>query len=162
MGNWENNGKSNEYYTPPYVFDAMECVFDLDVAAPKDLSKIFVPARTFITENSLQVQWIGYAWMNPPFGGRNSKSQWLDKIYQHRNGIALTPDRTSAPWWQKAAREACVHLQVAKKIKFYTPDGTTANSPSTGTTLFAYGERAIEALLTAQKNKLGTVFKRQL
>ena len=159
MGNWENNGKSDEYYTPLYLFTALGCRFDLDVAAPKDLSKIFVPADKFITENSLQEEWHGFVWMNPPFGGRNSKSVWLDKICRHGNGIALTPDRSSAPWWQKAAREACAHLQVAKKIKFYTPDGTTADSPSTGTTLFAYGDRAVRALLTAQKNNLGSVFR---
>jgi hypothetical protein len=38
--------------------------------------------------------------MNPPFGGRNGLAPWLDKFFANGNGIALTPDRTSAPWWQ--------------------------------------------------------------
>lgn len=160
MGHWENNGKSDEWYTPPYIFDALGCEFDLDVACPKDLSKIFVPARAFITSDSLSLDWTGFVWMNPPFGGRNGKEIWLDKIRAHGNGIALVPDRTSAPWWQKAASEACAHMQVAGKIKFFTPSGNTADSPSTGTTLLAYGERAVQALLTAQSNNLGTVFKK--
>lgn len=27
-------GATDEWYTPPYVFDAMDSVFDLDVASP--------------------------------------------------------------------------------------------------------------------------------
>ena len=39
----------------------------------------------------------------PPFGGRNGIVPWLDKFFAHGNGIALTPDRTSAPWWRRYA-----------------------------------------------------------
>jgi hypothetical protein len=162
MGHWENNGESNEWYTPQYVFRALGCRFDLDVACPKDLSRICTPADNFITEDSLSKEWYGFVWMNPPFGGRNSKSVWLDKIFKHGNGIALVPDRTSAPWWQKAAGEACAHMQIAGKIKFIKPDGTTGDSPGNGTTLFAYGDRAVEALREAEKRGLGKVFVPQL
>ena len=34
MGVWESPGKSDEWYTPAYIFDALGAVFDLDVAAP--------------------------------------------------------------------------------------------------------------------------------
>lgn len=76
----------------------------------------------------------------------------------HGNGIVLVPDRTSAPWWQDAAKKADKILLVAGKIKFITPDGTTADSPSTGTTLFAYGFKAEQALHRAEKNGLGVTF----
>jgi hypothetical protein len=160
MSIWENFGKTDEWYTPKYIFDALGCEFDLDVAAPVNRTFCNVPAKEFITENSLDKIWNGFIWMNPPFGGRNNKTVWLDKIFEHGNGVALTPDRTSAPWFQKAANEADALLFVAGKIKFVKPDGTTGDSPGNGTTLFAYGSTAVQALQNAQINKLGTMFIR--
>ena len=93
--------------------------------------------------------------MNPPFGGRNGLVPWLDKFFDHGNGIALTPDRTSAPWWQDAARRADGILFVAGKIKFERPDGSVGKSPGTGTTLFASGARADAALIRAARLGLG-------
>lgn len=148
-------GTSDEYYTPKYVMDALACKFDLDVASPVDRTHCSVIAKKFISEKSLDLEWNGFVWMNPPFGGRNGIIPWLDKLQKHGNGIALTPDRTSAPWWQDAAKHAELILFVAGKIKFIKPDGSTGNSPSTGTTLLAYGPTAAIALKTAEKNKLG-------
>lgn len=162
MSHWENNGKSDEWYTPKYVFDALDCTFHVDVAAPKDRTHCHVPAEYFITENSLDSIWYDFVWMNPPFGGRNGLIPWLNRINQHGNGIALTPDRTSAPWWQQAAKQSNCHLQVTGKIKFIDQNGNIGIKPGNGTTLFAYGERAVKALLKAQENKLGMVFKSYL
>jgi hypothetical protein len=50
--------------------------------------------------------WFGFVWMNPPFGGRNGLEPWLARFFAHGNGIALTPDRTSAPWFRRAAAAA--------------------------------------------------------
>lgn len=159
MSSWESAGKSNEWYTPKYIFDALECNFDMDVAAAVDRTYSSVPTNRFITSNSLDLEWNGFIWMNPPFGKRMGLSPWLDKINDHGNGIALAPDRTSAPWWQKAARECGGLLQVDGKIKFIKPGGTTGDSPGTGTTLFAYGKRGQDALIRAHNNKLGIYFK---
>ena len=108
--------------------------------------------------NSLTYPWDGFIWMNPPFGGRNGLVPWLDKFFAHGNGIALTPDRTSAPWWQDAARRCDALLLVAGKVKFLRPDGTQGRSPSNGTTLFAVGAKGVKALQRAQENNLGLVF----
>lgn len=160
MSHWEDNGKSDEWYTPKYIFEALDVAFDLDVAAPVDRSYCHVPAEQFITSNSLDLEWNGFVWMNPPFGGRGAKAPWLDKIFKHGNGIALTPDRTSAPWWQQSAKEADAVMFINGKIKFIRPDGSTGDSPGTGTTLFAYGENAVTALRKADKNNLGKTFIR--
>lgn len=162
MSHWESSSKSDEYYTPKYVFDALECTFDTDVASPVDRKFCHVPAKEFITENSLSVEWNGFVWMNPPFGKRNSKSDWLDRIFVHGNGIALTPDRTSAPWWQRAAMQCDCYLLVNHKIKFIRQDGTIARQPSTGNTLFAYGNKAILTLIKAEMNGLGILSKRHV
>lgn len=162
MSHWETTGKSNEWYTPKYIFDSMGITFDMDVCAPFDTSKIFTPTNSFITKNSLSEKWNGFVWMNPPFGGRNGLAPWLDKINNHGNGIALTPDRSSAPWWQTAAKQCDALLLVANKIKFINSDGEYGNQPGSGTTLFAYGPMAVNALKNAQKNGLGLLFSKTL
>lgn len=159
MSAWETGGKSNEWYSPKYFFDAMQVEFDQDVASPVDRTYCCVPAKEFITENSLEKEWRGFVWMNPPFGSRNSIGLWLDKLYSHGSGIGLTPDRTSCPWWQKAAREANCVLLISRKVKFIRPDGTLGGSPSTGTSLFGYGKMAEMALINASSNGLGLLFK---
>lgn len=158
VSNWENSiGASDEWYTPKYIFDALDVKFDMDVAAPKQGGP-FVPLRTqnWISEGSLEKEWHGFVWMNPPFGGRNGLVPWLDKFFAHGNGIALTPDRTSAHWWQDANRRADATLFIAGKVRFIRPDGSEGKSPSTGTTLFASGYRAVIALKDAEYNRLGT------
>lgn len=63
------------------------------------------------------------------------------------------------PWWQEVATKADAHLQVSGKIKFINPDGSPGKQPTGGTTLFGFGEEAVKALLTAQSNGLGLLFK---
>ncbi len=156
----EGKSKSDEYYTPQYIFKELNVEFDLDVASPIDRTYCHVPAKNFITENSLEKEWYGFVWMNPPFEGRNDKAKWLDKIFEHGNGIALTPDRSSTDWWQDASQKCDALLMVKSKIKFIDGNGISRNSPSNGTTLFAYGEMAVNALKGATKlGGYSSVFK---
>lgn len=148
MAAHEAIGKSDEWYTPRYIFEGLNCLFDLDVATPP--YSINIPAYGWvdkgISANSLETPWRGFVWMNPPFGGRNGLQPWLEKFFEHGNGIALTPDRTSAPWWQYAAIKANGVLFTAGKVKFIRPDGSLGRSPSVGTCLWAAGTRANRAL----------------
>lgn len=157
MSHWEAAGMSDEWYTPKYIFDALGVLFDIDVAAPKDGPR-HVPARHWISNDSLNRSWgrkSNFLWMNPPFGGRNSIEPWLYRFFDHGNGIALTPDRTSAPWWQDAAKKADAVLFIAGKVKFERPDGSIGKSPSNGTTLFAAGDKGVEALMNAAEAGFG-------
>ena len=95
--------------------------------------------------------------MNPPFGGRGDKAIWLDKFFAHGNGVALVPDRTSAPWWQKYAPRADLVLFVAPKLKFLGP--LSGDSPAQGTCLLAKGAAAIEALQRARAAGLGKLMR---
>lgn len=152
MSHWEKIGQSDEWYTPKYIFDALGCRFDMDVAGN---SLTHVPATVFNVNNSLAMDWSGFIWMNPPFGGRNGLVPWLDRFVAHGNGIALVPDRTSAPWFQSFARHADRILFVSPKVKFERPDGSLGKSPSTGTALIAIGSRGSNALEAAQIAGLG-------
>lgn len=155
MAAYESHGESDEWYTPRYIFDALGETFDLDVAAPPEGPR-YVPCRSWISSNSLECKWEGFVWMNPPFGHQSTKRLWLDKFFAHGNGIALVPDRTSAPWWKEQAPRAGALLFVSPKIKFERPDGTIGEQPGTGTSLLAAGERGIAALSRARS--LGSVF----
>ena len=150
-------GATDEWYTPPHVFDALGCTFDLDVASPGRDVTPWIPARRFIVENSLATPWHGFVWMNPPFGPRNGIVPWLTKFFLHGDGIALTPDRTSAPWWQQFAPRAEFILFVSPKIRFVGADGTVGRSPAQGSCLMAVGARGREALHRAYANGLGTI-----
>lgn len=156
MGVWEAIGQSDEWYTPAYIFDALDVRFDMDVAAPKEGPR-HVPCNGWHWENSLSLTWSGFVWMNPPFGGRNGLEPWLQRFIAHGNGIALVPDRTSAPWFQIYCTQADAVLFVAPKIKFERPDGSLGKQPGTGTALLAMGEMGVRALLNAH-GKIGSTF----
>ena len=100
MSAYEAPGESDEWYTPAYIFEALGERFDLDVASPPGGPR-YVPTINWRFSNSLNSQWYGFIWMNPPFGHQSTKRKWLAKFFEHGNGIALLPDRTSAPWWQE-------------------------------------------------------------
>ena len=148
MSHWEAAGKTDEWYTPKYLFDALGCRFDLDVAASP--GGCHVPALYFERHDGLKSEWRGFVWMNPPFGGRNGLIPWLEKFSEHGDGIALVPDRTSAPWFQAYARRASSVLFMTPKVKFERPDGSIGASPSTGTALLSCGAQGDAALRRAQ------------
>ncbi|WP_069338348.1 DNA N-6-adenine-methyltransferase [Sphingobium yanoikuyae] len=150
MSHWEPSaGASDEWYTPPHVFSALGCHFDLDVAAPF-AGPPHVPCNGFIYDRSLERAWSGFVWMNPPYGGRNSLDPWLDKFFAYGNGICLVPDRTSAPWFQRSFKKADAVL-FTRKIRFLRPDGSEGKSPSNGSALMAVGERGVEAVMRASR-----------
>lgn len=155
MSHWEpSQGQSDEWYTPPHVFAALNTVFDLDVAHPAYPMETHVPARANISADSLHRAWHGFVWMNPPYGGRNSLEPWLDRFFLHGNGIALVPDRTSAPWFQVAFAKADAVL-FTPKLKFLRPDGSVGKSPSNGSALIAIGPQGSTALDHAYRCGLG-------
>ena len=159
MGKHETKGQSDEWYTPKYIFDALNVEFDLDVAHPE--VPTCVPAKHIITKNSLELEWNGFVWMNPPWCSTKDKSRWIDKFIKHGNGIALMPDSTSAAWWQHFAKHSDAVLFTDGRVRFIKADGTIGDNPANGTTLFAIGATAIHALGFAEINGLGKVYRNQ-
>jgi DNA N-6-adenine-methyltransferase (Dam) len=155
-------GASGDWRTPAYVFEALGCEFDVDVASPGAERTPWIPARFFIVHDSLNVEWRGFAWMNPPFGGRGELAPWLKKFFEHGDGIALVPDRTSAPWWQCYAPRADLILFTAPKIKFLDVNGTPGKSPAQGTCLLAIGEHGCTALERDAERGLGVLMRPEL
>lgn len=155
MGHWEAIGKSDEWYTPKHVFDAMGVHFNQDVAGSLSLHQ-HVPCDYVIANESLSTFWRGFVWMNPPFGGRNALQPWLEKFFAHGHGVALTPDRSSAPWFRYAWERADLVL-FTPKLKFVRADGSVGKSPSSGTALWAVGGTGMQALKNAAAAGLGVI-----
>lgn len=164
MSAWEAPGRSDDWYTPKYIFDALGVQFNLDVAAPWG-GPLHVPCGAWLCaeDNALALApfWHGFVWMNPPFGGRNALAPWLDAFFAHGDGIALTPDRTSAPWF-RAAWSRAEAVMFLPKVKFIRPDGTTGDSPGSGTALWFIGPNARLALENAIAVDLGICARPEL
>jgi len=158
MPAYEQSRGSDDWYTPKYIFDALGVEFDLDVAAPFGGPR-YVPAPRWYSFRSLEFPWFGFIWMNAPFGHQRHKRLWLSKFFAHGNGIALVPDRTSAPWWQEYMPQADAVCYLSPKVKFERPDGSIGGSPGTGTALFAAGPLAVRSLINSN---LGVVSPRAL
>jgi DNA N-6-adenine-methyltransferase Dam len=156
VSEWERPGASDDWMTPKYIFDALGVEFDADMAAPV-VKPRHVPCPRWYFTRALSFDWSteGFIWLNPPFGGRNGILPWLKKFVEHGDGIALTPDRTSAPWFQWAAPKMERILFVSPKIKFERPDGSVGRSPGCGTALMSIGTRGNAALTRAGLTGLG-------
>lgn len=141
--------EADEWYTPKYIFEALGERFDLDVACPPEGPR-HVPAKRWLSQNALTLPWSGFVWMNPPFGNQKVKRAWCAKFFEHGNGIALLPDRTSAPWFQEYGPKADAICWVSPKVWFERPDGARCEWPFHGTSLFAAGERATAALIRSE------------
>jgi hypothetical protein len=129
-----------DWYTPPYIFDALGCQFDLDPASPGHNVAPWIPAQHHYTSDGLEREWFGFVWLNPPYG-RGELPMWLEKFTRHGNGIALVPERTSTAWWQTLVSQANMILCVNSKIPFANSAGEQTSAFPIGSTLVAIGER---------------------
>ncbi|MCE2563338.1 phage N-6-adenine-methyltransferase [Komagataeibacter sp. FNDCF1] len=151
-------GQSDEWFTPPEIFEALGVTFDLDVAQPETgRAFLSVPCRRFLTvsDNGLTAPWNGFVWMNPPFGGRNGVVPWMRRFMEHGNGIACVNALTSSGWFHEFVPHADALLFPRGKTKFIRPDGTRGNSPGNGVVLIGVGMQAVEALAYAHRKGFG-------
>lgn len=139
-------GASDEWYTPPYIFSALDLRFDLDPCSPGQ--DHWVPARRVYTkaDDGLSKPWDGMVFMNPPFGGRNGHVPWLKKFLEHGNGIAIVRAYTSSAWFHDYARKADAMLFPRGKTQFIRADGTVGKAPGHGVVLLGMGTVAVLAM----------------
>lgn len=139
-------GKSDDWYTPREIFDALGLTFDLDPCSPG--AGHWVPAINIYTkeEDGLSQDWFGLVFVNPPFGGRNGHVPWLRKFLEHGNGVAIVRAYTSSAWFHQWAVKAEMMLFPKGKTKFVRPDGSIGRAPGHGVVLLGMGPTANAAL----------------
>jgi len=153
--------ESEEWYTPPSIFKALDLTYDLDPCSPGPGH--WVPAKKIYTkvDDGLRQQWSGLIWLNPPFGGRRGQVPWLRKFFAHGNGIALVAARTSADWFHEVVvPHAQLLLFPNGKTKFIRADGSVGKEPGTGVVLIGAGSIACEALLRSGLGACMTIVAR--
>lgn len=148
----EANSKGSgrdEWYTPPRIFDALGCRFDLDVCSPGEDVVPWIPAARHLTieDDGLRSRWQGLVWMNPPYG--SAAAQWAEKFAKHGNGVALTFARPDTDWFQKYVLRADALLWLAGRLRFISGRGQKEGGAGAGSVLFAYGVRGVEAVVRA-------------
>jgi len=167
-------GGSDDWYTPPAIFDALNLTFDLDPCSPG--AGHWVPARRVFTkqDDGLPREWEGLVFMNPPFGGRNGHVPWLEKFLDHGNGIAVVRAYTSSEWFHDVVVPRAETLLFPKgKTQFIPNDETRLrleakaasnnkvwrNAPGHGVVLIGMGDVAARAL---SASNLGFFIDRRL
>ena len=140
--------ESKEWYTPKYIFDALQIEFDLDPCSPGMDIVSWIPVKKCYTakQDGLKQEWAGNVWMNPPYG--QDTPIWMRRLAEHDRGIALVFSRTDTEWFYDAMEYATVVCFIRKRIKFIKSveaglfeDGIpkTAGSPGAGSMLIAFG-----------------------
>lgn len=134
---------TDDYYTPKWIFDALNVTFDIDVACPPS-GPPHTPCKHFYTQETdgLNSPWYGMVWMNPPY---SKPSPWVDKFIDHKNGIALLPYAKSK-WLQKLWDHPDTGLMYVYSIKFERADSRLNGSTPFPLGIWGMGDEAISAM----------------
>lgn len=141
-----HRAESVSWYTPPSIFEMLGTDFDLDVCAPQG-GVPWIPAKEYIAlpQDGLAEHWKGRVWCNPPYG--KETPNWLKKMCDHGNGIALVFARTDTKWFHEYATKANALLFMKGRVQFVDGLNKTNSSGSTnGSVLLAYGTQCSEVL----------------
>lgn len=142
-------GLSNEWYTPPGIFDALAIDFDLDPAHPSDRLQWIPAATTYCkADDGLSQPWEGRVWLNPPYG--RETDPWLERFVEHGHGIALVFARTETEWFHRHALAVDAWCLIRGRLTFVHADGQpsafNAGAPSS---LLASGSDCVDAVLNS-------------
>ena len=134
---------SDDYYTPPEVFEALALQFDLDVSAPEG-GVPWIPATHHysLKDDALTQQWRGRIWMNPPF---SNTAPFADRFIEHAHGIALLPT-SRARWFGRLwLSDAAIVHPVSKPMFTFVREGKRTNIYMP-VILAAFGDECVAAL----------------
>ena len=146
---------NDEWYTPKEIISSLG-EFDLDPASSPEAFNLNQSAKRYYSarENGLQQPWEGRIWLNPPYSNPLAQ-QFLSKMAEHNNGIALVFSKIEAKWFHDIVfRYATAVKFLYNRVQFYRPDGTKGMQPRNGSMLVAYGrENAMILLNNTLKGK---------
>lgn len=139
---------NDEWYTPAEIIHSLG-TFDLDPATSLDAYNLNRSAKKIYTakDNGLVHEWEGRVWLNPPYSNPLIQ-QFLIKMAEHNNGIALVFAKIEAKWFHEIVLKHATAIKfLYNRIRFYKPDGTQGMQPRNGSMLIAYGRENAEILM---------------
>ena len=140
-----SNMQNDEWLTPPHILEALG-TFDLDPCAPI-ISPWYTANNKFtIEDDGLKQKWYGRVWCNPPYGLQ--AAEWLNKLAEHGNGIALIFARTETRMffdhvWNKA--DSLLFVEGRLFFHYVTGEKAAANAGAPSV-LVAYGKENSDIL----------------
>ena len=148
--NTKGNPKNDEFYTPKFIFDALNLEFDLDVAAPIG-GVSWLPAKNYYTQqdDGLIKDWFGLVWCNPPY---SLPKLWVEKWLKHGNGLILIP-ASKGKWFRDIWANAHGMIIMDEPFKFEKPDNQRSDI-FMPTILASIGEQSTEALINSNLGKV--------
>lgn len=140
-----SNMQNDEWLTPPHILNALG-TFDLDPCAPIISPWPTAISKFTIEDDGLKQKWNGRVWCNPPYGLQ--ASEWLNKLAEHGNGIALIFARTETKMffehvWNKA--DSVLFIEGRLFFHYVTGEKAAANAGAPSV-LVAYGKENSEIL----------------
>ena len=158
MEKFWNMSKNVDWYTPPYIFEALNYTFDLDPCSPP-LERYKTRAKNHYIlpdKDGLINDWFGVVWLNPPFGRGIEK--WVDKMYNHNQGVLLThvtalPNKWFHQYFDKY-RSICF---VKGRINFINGLGQSAGSAAHGQMLIGFGDIGKEIIEQCNLGKVWNI-----
>jgi hypothetical protein len=130
-----------EWYTPPYIIEALGNDFDLDLCAPK--KDWYTAKKCFTKEDDGLVQdWKGFVFLNPPYSQPELKL-FVKKISEYGNGIALIYSKVGNTMFHEFVWDKATSIYfLRKRIKFIDINGEEGRSPNANNCFVAYGDKA--------------------
>lgn len=149
--NPNHKGNTNTWFTP---IEITNCLGDfwLDPCTVTNAPHKHAEFNPCFDEgyDGLKSDWSNRVWLNPPYGKDIIK--WLDKLYEHGNGMALVFARTETRWAQKHMA-LCDGFNLLKgRVSFIAENGRKSTNASTGSMLLAYGKNNLEYLYNLRGN----------
>lgn len=135
----KSDNPTDEWYTPIEIINSLG-EFDLDPCAP--VVPLWKTAKVMFNKNDdgLAQNWGGRVWLNPPYS-KPLINQFVSKMVEHNNGIALLFNRLDSGLFQDVILKKAKSMKILRKrIRFYKSDGTQGGSPGCGSVLFAFGD----------------------
>ena len=135
---------SDDWYTPPWIFEGMAEQFDLDVCTPPG-GVPWIPCHRFYTpaDDGLSQEWQGFVWCNPPY---SAPFAWCDKWAIHNNGIIVLRADLSLRGPAVAFGASSSIFVPTPRLQFVNAYRETREKVNFSAVLLGVGERANRAL----------------
>jgi hypothetical protein len=136
---------SDTWITPKHIIDALG-PFDLDPCTPDIMPWDTAKKRYTKVQDGLKQPWDGFVWLNPPYG--RLQDEWLKKMVEHNNGIALIFARTETKCWFDHVwdRASCI-LFLRGRLTFHKVSGEKgAGNSGAPSALVGYGGVALSRI----------------
>lgn len=139
---------SDEYYTPLHIIEALGH-FDLDPATPCNPKWRTADVMYTKEDDGLKKEWFGRVFLNPPYS-RPLINQFMEKMAEHKNGIALVVPKFGTKLFRDIIFPSCDGIYILKdRIKFFDENWVQQKSPICQSVLIAFGKDNKEYIINS-------------